>query len=104
MVAAGLLSVVAEQETVRFLAAVSIAGLFCAVLALLPNWLVTVNPLVIFDSFTWGLFFICSLPMVGAAALGRFALAFGNSLQLRAADSPLANGLDSPVPVLEDIK
>jgi hypothetical protein len=67
-----LLGWMAAQETVGFLAAISTTAVFCALLALLPNWLVTVNQLVMFDNFTWGLLFICSVPIVVAAGLRQF--------------------------------
>ena len=102
LVVLALLCWLAARETVGFLSAVSIAAVLCALIALLPNWLVTVNQLVMFDSFTWSLFFICSLPIVAAAALGRFVPAFGNSFQLRRTEGALASSLDDSVPVLED--
>jgi hypothetical protein len=71
LVALVLLGWLAARETVGFLAAISTAAMLCALLALLPNWLVIVNEFVMFDNFTWGLFFICSLPIVAVAALGR---------------------------------
>jgi hypothetical protein len=87
-----LLGWLAARETVGFLAAISTAAVLCALLALLPNWLVTVNELVMFDNFIWGLFFICSLPIIAVAALGRFVQGPNNWFQTfqRTARFPVA--------------
>jgi hypothetical protein len=96
-----LLGWLAARETVGFLAAISTAALVCALLALLPNWLVAANELVMFDNFTWGLFFICSLPMVAVAALGRLVQGPNNWLRTLRTDGAIAGSPDDFVPVMD---
>ena len=96
-----LLGWLAARETVGFLAAISTAAVLCALLALLPNWLVTVNELVMFDNFTWGLFFICSLPIVAVAALSRLVQGTNNSFHKARKDGPLTSSRDDIVLVID---
>ena len=99
LVTLALLGWLAAREMVGFLAAISTAAVLCALLALLPNWLVLVNEFVMFDNFTWGLFFICSLPIVAVAALGRLAQGHCNTwFQTVRTDGALASNPDDTVP------
>jgi hypothetical protein len=60
-----------DRQALRLLWGVAGSALLCAVIAWLPNWLVTVNELVMFDNFTWGLLFLCLAPVLLAATIGQ---------------------------------
>jgi hypothetical protein len=62
-----------DAGCLKLLCRIATATSLCALLACLPNWLVTVNELVMFDNFTWGLLLICLAPVILAATLGRLA-------------------------------
>ena len=102
LVALVLLGWMAARETVRFLAAISTAAVLCALLALLPNWLVTVNQLVMFDNFTWGLLFLCSLPIVAVAVLRQLVQGSNNRVQTLRTDGALTGCPDDFVPAEGD--
>ena len=61
----------------------------------------TVNELVMFDNFTWGLFFICSLPIVAVAALSRLVQGTNNSFHKARKDGPLTSSRDDIVLVID---
>jgi hypothetical protein len=75
-----LLCWLTAREMVRFWAALSAAAVLCAFLAVLPNWLVTVNELVMFDNFTWSLLFLCSLPIITGVAFRKMVQEANNPL------------------------
>jgi hypothetical protein len=73
VMALGVLAWLAARDANSFelLCAVAGAAFLCSVVACLPNWMVTVNKFVMIDNFTWGLLFVCFMPIILAARFHR---------------------------------